>query len=550
MTILDTPPTFRGLPPADDDAEKWLAYLRVSTWREDKISLDLQRTAIQAWERRGPRRVVEYVEDPDVTGRNFKRKIMGCIRRVEAGEIRGIVVWKFSRFGRNDMGIAVNLARVEKAGGDLVSATEDVDARTAVGRFNRRILFDLATFESDRAGEQWKETHQWRRAHGLPATGGRRLGYIWHPRRIPHPTDPGQWTIQREWYEVEERARDHIEDLYARKIGDGYPVPDGYGSLAAWLNGLGYRTGDGNPWRADSLRRYMLSGFAAGLLRVHHPDCRCDYTANGGRCTRWIHIDGAHEAIITPETWERYEAHVAERRRMTPRARNPTYPLTGLIRCGGCREGAAATSARRASGRVLGYAYMCGQSRNGLCENPVWVQRYIVEDEVRGWLAREVAADVDAAPATPEPVERDNRRAREERERARLEGEHTRLTNALTNLAVDRAMNPESYPEGVFEAARERIVKQKQAVAEALEALAAVEATPERAALMPLAVGLLEEWETFEAPETNGILRSLVRRVALTRGAKGKKGVEGSGETRIEVHPVWEPDPWADDAPQ
>lgn len=538
------PATFHGSPP-DPDGEPWLGYIRVSTWKEEKISPELQEAALRSWAKRTGRRLLEpLVVDLDATGRNFKRKIMGVIKQVEAGEARGVAVWKFSRFGRNDLGIAVNLARLERAGGELASATEDVDARTAVGRFNRRILFDLAVFESDRAGEQWKETHQWRRAHGLPATGGKRLGYIWHPRRIPHPTDPMQWTTQREWYEVDETARHHIEQLFARKLGDGQAAPEGYGTLATWLNTHGYRTSDGNPWRADSLRRYMLSGFAAGLLRVHDPECRCEYAANGGTCNRWVHIDGAHEAIVTPETWERYEAHVAERRRMAPRVRNPTYPLTGLVRCGGCREGAAASSARRASGQILGYAYMCGQSRSGLCDNPVWVQRAIVEDEVQTWLAKEVAADIDAAPPALIPQQRDDQSERDQIERGRLEGEHTRLTNALTNLAVDRATNPEAYPEGVFEAAREKILKQKAAVTEALEALAAVEATPQRRTLVPLAVGLLEEWDTFQAPEKNGILRSLIRRVVITRGAPGRKGVRGSGQIKITIHPLWEPDPW------
>ncbi|MFJ5063729.1 hypothetical protein ACIP96_30475 [Streptomyces nigra] len=171
---------------------------------------------------------------------------------------------------------------------------------------------------------------------------------------------------------------------------------------------------------------------------------------------------------------------------------------------------------------MLGYAYMCGQSRNGLCDNPVWVPRAIVEDEVKTWLAPEAAADIDAAPPTPIPEQRDER-ADAVRERARLEGEHTRLTTALTNLAVDRATNPEAYPEGVFEAARERILKQKAAVTEALETAAQIEAQPQGSALVPLAVGLLDGWETFPAPETNGILRMLVRRVVVTRGAEDVK---------------------------
>lgn len=530
-----------------EEDEPWIGYIRVSTWKEEKISPELQESALRAWAKRTGRRLIEpLVVDLDATGRNFKRRVMGAIQRVENGEARGIAVWKYSRFGRDRGGVALNLARLERVGGRLESATEDIDATTDVGRFNRDILFAVAAFESDRAGTQWKDAHQWRRAHGLPATGGHRLGYIWHPRKLPDPHRPGQWLTQDERYEVDETARSHIEQLYARKLGDGLPAPEGYGTLATWLSSLGYRTSDGNPWRVGTVRRYMLSGFAAGLLRIHDPDCHCDYTANGGTCTRWVHIDGAHEAIISPETWERFQAHVEERRRMTPRVRNPTYPLTGLVRCAGCREGAAATSARRAAGRLLGYAYACGQKRSGLCDSPAWVQRAVVEDEVKTWLRKEVAADIDAAPPTLIPPQRDDRAERAQRERSHLEAEHTRLTNALTNLAVDRATNPESYPEGVFEAAREQILTRKRAVTEALEGLAAVEMAPQRSALVPLAVGLLDEWDTFHAAEANGILRSLIRRVVIARGAAGRKGVRGSAQTKIVIHPAWEPDPWAD----
>ncbi|WHM36283.1 recombinase family protein [Streptomyces sp. BPTC-684] len=548
MTQLHLPATFLA---EQDYGEPWIGYIRVSTWKEEKISPELQKTAITAWARRTGRRIIDWIEDPDATGRNFKRKIMRGIQRVEEREAVGIAVWKFSRFGRNDLGIAVNLARLERAGGQLESATEDVDARTAVGRFNRRILFDLAVFESDRAGEQWKETHNWRRAHGLPATGGKRLGYIWHPRRIPDPTRPGQWIIQDERYEINQEAHDDIEDLYARKLGlaEGHRAqPDGYGNLAGWLNRLGYRTSVGTLWKHDSLRRYMLSGFAAGLLRIHDPDCKCDYTANGGTCTRWLHIDGAHDGIIVPETWEKFLAHAEERRRMSPRARNPTYPLTGLVRCGSCRGDAGATSARRASGRVYGYAYMCGNSsRSGgtVCQNGVWVQRYMVEDDVLDWLTREAAKGIDAAPAAPVAGNQaDAKRKRAAKERERLQAEQTRLTGALANLAADKALNPRAYPPGVFEQARGTLLMQQTEVTAALEQAATAEATPLRTDFAPLVVGLAEEWETLEPAEKNGILRQLVRRVVCTRGAKGKKGVEGSGQTRVTVHPLWEPDPW------
>jgi DNA invertase Pin-like site-specific DNA recombinase len=548
MTPAETPATFHG---SLDQGEPWLGYIRVSTWREEKISPELQQSAIQSWATRTGRRIIDWITDLDATGRNFKRKIIGGIQRVEEREAVGIAVWKFSRFGRNDLGIAVNLARLEHAGGQLASATEDVDVRTAVGRFNRRILFDLAVFESDRAGEMWKDTHKWRRAHGLPATGGKRLGYIWYPRRIPDPTRPGQWIIQDERYEIDKDARDDIEALFERKLGLTTGTPEGYGALAGWLNRLGYRTGVGTLWKADSLRRYMRSGFAAGLLRIHDPDCHCDYKGNGGTCTRWLLIDGAHEAIITPETWERYLAHVEERQRMSPRARNPTYPLTGLVRCGSCRGDAGATSAKRASGRIYGYAYMCGnQAHSGgtVCENGVWVQRYLVEDAVMDWVRREAAADVDSAPPTPVEINPDRDRQRAAGERARLQGEHTRIEKALANLAADKALNPDNYPAGVFEQAQAQLLAQLRDAKAGLEEAAAVEAAPRREDFVPIAGRLLDLWDVLDAPEKNGILRQLIRRVVCTRGAKGKKGVEGSGETRVTVHAVWEPDPWADTA--
>lgn len=543
---LDVPATFRGSP---DDGEPWLGYIRVSTWKEEKISPDLQKTAILAWASRTGRRIVDWVEDLDATGRNFKRRIMNGIKRVEDREAVGIAVWKFSRFGRNDLGIAVNLARLEHAGGHLASATEDVDPRTAVGRFNRRILFDLAVFESDRAGEMWKDTHNWRRSHGLPATGGKRLGYTWYPRRIPHPARPGEWITQNERYEVNEDARTDIESLFERKLGLTTGTPEGFGALAGWLNRLGYRTSVNTLWRADSLRRYMLSGFAAGLLRIHDPDCHCDYKGNGGTCTRWLLIDGAHEAIITPEIWERFLAHVAERRRMSPRARNPVYPLTGLVRCGSCRGDAGATSAKRAAGRIYGYAYMCGNqahSAGTVCGNGVWVQRYLVEDDVMDWVRRVAAADIDAAPRTLVKIDHDRDRQRAASERARLESERTRLNGALANLAADKALNPDNYPPGVFEQAQGQLLAQLRSVKAGAEEAAAIEAAPRREDFVPIAGRLLDLWDVLDVPEKNGILRQLIRRVVCTRGAKGKKGVQGSSQTRITVHPVWEPDPWAD----
>ncbi|MEO3868201.1 recombinase family protein [Nonomuraea sp. B12E4] len=152
---------------------------------EEKISPAIQRDAIGASAaRRGydipPGRWPQggWTEDLDVSGRDFQRTITAAIAQVEKGAAKAILVWKYSRFGRNRMGNQLNLARLEAAGGELVSATEEVDSTTAVGKFTRGMLMGLAAFESDRAGEQWAEAYQNRLARGLPPIGGEYFGYV------------------------------------------------------------------------------------------------------------------------------------------------------------------------------------------------------------------------------------------------------------------------------------------------------------------------------------------------------------------------------------
>jgi site-specific DNA recombinase len=271
---------------SDDEPVPAIGYIRVSTWKEEKISPELQRKTIKEWARRRNRVIVRWIEDLDKTGRNFKRKIMEAIVSVERGEACEIAVWKYSRFGRSRHGVAINLARVERIGGQLESATEEVDATTAAGRFHRGMLFEVAAFESDRACEQWKETHEWRREHGLPAAGGQRAGYTWY-RRIGPDGRP-----QEERYEPND-AGPAYGGLFLRYVNG-----EGYMPLADWLNRNGYKNTRGKSWTHESLRWYMDSGFAAGLLHVHRPD-----TCQGLEepCKKWahyIHIPGAHKPLI------------------------------------------------------------------------------------------------------------------------------------------------------------------------------------------------------------------------------------------------------------
>ena len=115
---------------------------------------------------------MEWIEELDVSGRGFGRKgVQRAIGMIRDGAVRRVYVWKYSRFGRNATLVGVHVGEMEAAGGQLVSATEEIDARSAAGKFARGMLWRVDEFVSDNIGEQWKEAHARRRRNGLPHNG-------------------------------------------------------------------------------------------------------------------------------------------------------------------------------------------------------------------------------------------------------------------------------------------------------------------------------------------------------------------------------------------
>ncbi|MFE7638335.1 recombinase family protein [Kitasatospora sp. NPDC057518] len=515
----------------ESDLEPYIGYIRVSTWKEEKISPEIQQAAILDWARRNRKRIVRWITDLDMTGRNFKRKIMQGIEAIERGDAKGIAVWKFSRFGRTRDGVAVNLKRVENSGGELVSATEPIDARTAIGRLYRGIIFEFSAYESDRAGEQWSETHALRRAAGLPATGRDRFGYIWHRR---YNTTTQQ--LQQERYEPDETIGPVVVDLYLT-YNSGQA---GFTKLAVQLNGLGHRTTRGTLWTPETLSRYMDSGFAAGLLRLHDPACKCNGRKTNGSCKNYRFAEGAHDELIGPEIWQQY----VDRRQLVkdtaPRSRNGCYMLTGTMKCGLCRKGATLNAKQKRCTIFQGFAYRCGsRAKSGELACPgVYMHRTEVEGVVVDFLEKH-AQSIDRVPAVELQRTRDGEaeRKRIEQQRAQLKKDHKKLTDALTRLAVDKSMNPENYEEDVYEKAHEKLRKERDGIAAQLTQTAVVVEQPKFSDFRPLVVGLVAEWETLLVAERNAIIRNLIRRVVITKDA--------AGATAVEIHPIWMPDPWA-----
>lgn len=520
LYVPPTSPTFsNGLKPV-------IGYVRVSTWREEKISNEIQKDAINAACARRGRYVAKWIEDLDESGRHFKRKIMQGIELIEADDnpINEIWVWKFSRFGRNRHGVAINLFRIEDVGGELLSATEDVDPSTATGEFTRDMLFAVANFESRRTGEQWKETHDLRRALGLPATGRKRFGYRWHPRRLPD--GEGGWTLQDEWYQLMEDQAELIHESYDHYRGG----KTGFIKVAHRWNDLGFLNMWGHPWQDQAVKSYLDSGFAAGLLRSHKTDVRCPKKGLCRNMDHWQFLPAEHDVIETSGEWENYWDRRQTRRNTPRRSLEPAYPLSGLMKCGMCRlNGWNAYAENASSHGVTGKAYRCGPTTRGHLpkHETVWILRSLVEAEVHKWLL-DVRDEIDAIVAGRIVVPVPQIDQGIDKTRKRLKDEIIKLSKALDRATEGNVMG--RIPNDSYERTRDKIVKDRDAAQAKLDELPAEDAvSPSPVPFRETVVGLVEEWDTISVASKRVALAEIIRRVEIGPNKK------------VTVVPVWAP---------
>jgi site-specific DNA recombinase len=463
-----------------DTPPRAVLYLRQSTYREESISLELQETAGRDYAARHGYQVVDVLADPGISGRTWKRPaVQRAMTMLEEHDVDVVILWRWSRLSRNRKDWALAADRADVAGGRIESATEPNDI-TAAGRFTRGVMTELAAFESERIGEQWRDIQARRSAIGLPHSGRPRFGYTYDPTARTYAPDPATGPV--------------LADLYARYLA-------GAGLVALTRHMLDL--GAGSPYSAKPYTHrgigFLLdSGFGAGLLHVHGQ-----------------HIAGAHQPVIDDATWRTYTRERVRRATIPPRLRGATAsPLSGVARCTTC--GSRLALQRRADGPSR---MRCSTLA---CTARVSVLERRVEAIVLAWLPT-VAATVDALAARVAATGVDGAGARRRAQVVIADADE-----ALTRLTIAHARG--LIPEGAYAAARDELVGERGRAQRVIDTLEVAERTvigADRAAAR-----LLELWGDLAPGEASGMLRELVT-VWVTKTA----GVRGCA---IVARGVWE----------
>jgi site-specific DNA recombinase len=311
------------------------AYVRVSQVRgrngDSFISPDVQRDRIAHWAQAHGRQVNALPPELDVSGKTVDRPVLNeAMRRVEAGESGGIVVYRADRFGRTLIDSLGLIKRITDAGATFASVEDGFDLSTHGGRMAMKMMLVLAEGELERITENWDEARRRAVERGLHLTATVPFGYR---RRDDNGLEP-----------------DPVNGAIATELFERRTVGEGWAELARWLESIGAKTQRGrSQWSLRALRDIIRNDVYLGV--AEHGSFR---------------LEGAHEPLTDEQTWRRAQRTGSQTR---SRASEPAL-LGGLLRCAGCRHVMAAKTQKLADGRLLHY-FRCRQADgpgNGACQ--------------------------------------------------------------------------------------------------------------------------------------------------------------------------------------
>ena len=296
------------------------AYVRVSTDDQMELSPDSQMEKIREYAaKNGLLLLSEYIfHDDGISGRAAEKRPgfqqMIATAKDPSHPFDVIIVWKFSRFARNqEESIFYKSILRSKCKVDVVSVSEPLIAGP-FGSLIERIIEWMDEFYSVRLAEEVKRSMTVNAKNGsLQATPS--FGYRVENRQL---------VIVPEEAEI-------IREIFHRFIAG-----DAMFRIAKDLSARGVRTHRGNPFENRTIDYILNNPVYLGKLRWT-PTGR---TRRNFKNEDSIIADALHEPIIDVETWDAAQARCAELKKSYKRYGKPSserkHWLCGVVRCSAC----------------------------------------------------------------------------------------------------------------------------------------------------------------------------------------------------------------------
>jgi len=323
-------------------------YVRVSTEEQAKegYSIRGQEQKLKDYARIKDWQIYDVYIDEGISGKNITERpeVSRLIEDVKYGYVQNVLVFKIDRLTRSTSDLIYLVDLFNDHDCAFNSLMESIDTQTASGRMFLKIIGIFAEFERENIAERIILGRERKVNEGLTLCS-RTASYGYHRA-------DGQ-KIQAI---VEDEAQ-VVREIFDCYVNQGVNITE----IARRLNLRSVPTKENSKWTTQGVRNVLKNANYMGHVRHHFEDPQRAYT-----------VKGQHEAIVSPEVFEKAQHRLTKNPSISPRKqpREENY-FTGFLVCAQCgyKMHPHNLYSKLADGtkRFLGN-YDCGNTIVGACD--------------------------------------------------------------------------------------------------------------------------------------------------------------------------------------
>lgn len=301
------------------DLKTAAAYIRVSTDSQTELSPDSQIKVVRQYAKQhGYIIPKEFIfRDDGISGRHADKRPafnqMIAASKQKPSPFSAVLLWKFSRFARNQEESIFYKSMLRKNNIDVVSVSEPV-IDGPFGTLIERII-------------EWSDEY-----YSIRLSGEVRRGMTERVERGGAVSIPAfGYNIENKQYIINPETAPIVRKIYSDFLG-GVPVI----TIARRLNELGIRTTRGNAWENRTVEYILRNPVYIGKIRWNPKRrTRRDYDDPD-----IMIVDGTHEPIISEEVFDAAQELIEKNKRKHQKhvssVISSEYMLHGLVKCSAC----------------------------------------------------------------------------------------------------------------------------------------------------------------------------------------------------------------------
>lgn len=362
-------------------------YARQSIDRPDSVSIETQIDQC----RRYTSDQARIYTDAGYSGKNTNRpELERMLKDIRNGKINAVISYRLDRISRNIIDFANLLSAFEKYGVKYLSATEQFDTSTPMGRAMIYIVMVFAQLERETIAARILDNYRFRSARGLFMGGNTPFGY--ESRRIV--SDGKKFSV----LEPDGQA-EVLRDIFNR-----FSSKESLNSICHELNQKGVKTAKGHLWSGNAVRRVLrnISPCCADerlydyLAAVGYPiaNSRDDFDGQHGMCLFFknknrnqateisdqIAVVGLHPPLIASGQYIHTQQLLNANAPSFGKRSQRTF-LAGLVKCRECGHSFGVKYTMHGQ-REYAYYRCRGRESRGVCGNDLYIPAREMEQRV------------------------------------------------------------------------------------------------------------------------------------------------------------------------